>query len=69
MSLAGPLPAGCTVDGTGTIETCIGDQSAGVTALPPPVTTLNVNSLTTAITPASGTNGITFTSAPTPVGY
>ena len=57
------LPAGCTIDSTGTIETCIGDQHTGVTALSPPVTTLNVNSLTTAITPASGTNGITFTSA------
>jgi uncharacterized protein with beta-barrel porin domain len=57
------LPAGCTIDSTGTIETCIGDQPTGVTALPPPVTTLNVNSLTTAITPASGTNGITFSSA------
>jgi uncharacterized protein with beta-barrel porin domain len=71
LALSGPalavpvpvLPAGCTIDGTGTIETCIGDQSAGVTALPPPVTTLNVNSLTTAITPASGTAGIIFTSA------
>jgi hypothetical protein len=57
------LPAGCTIDGTGTIETCIGNQSAGVTAAPAPVTTLNVNSLTTAITPASGTAGIKFTSA------
>ncbi|MDR3483319.1 MAG: autotransporter domain-containing protein [Bradyrhizobium sp.] len=65
-ALAGPVPvppAGCTLSGGGTIETCTGDQHAGVTALPPPVTTLNVNSLTTAITPASGTNGITFTSA------
>jgi uncharacterized protein with beta-barrel porin domain len=65
-ALAGPAPvppAGCTIDGTGTIETCIGDQSVGVTALPLPVTTLNVNSLTTAITPASGTDGINFTSA------
>jgi uncharacterized protein with beta-barrel porin domain len=56
-------PAGCTIDSTGTIETCTGNQSAGVTALPPPITILDVNSLTTAITPASGTNGITFSSA------
>jgi uncharacterized protein with beta-barrel porin domain len=65
-ALAVPVPvppAGCTIDGTGTIETCTGNQSAGVTALPPPITTLNVNSLTQAVTPASGINGITFTSA------
>jgi hypothetical protein len=70
LALSGPAlavpvpvpPAGCTIDGTGTIETCVGDQHTGVTALPPPVTTLNVNSLTTAITPASGTDGISFIS-------
>ena len=62
LALSGPalavpvpvLPPGCTIDGTGTIETCTGDQSAGITAFPAPVTTLNVNSLTTAITPATG---------------
>ena len=67
-ALAGPAPvppAGCTIDGTGTIETCIGNQSAGVTALPLPVTTLNVNNLSTAITPATGIDGIQFTSAGT----
>ena len=57
------LPAGCSIDGTGTIETCTGNQSAGVTAAPPPVTTLDVNNLTTAITPAAGTPGIQFSSA------
>ena len=57
------LPAGCTIDVTGTIETCTGDQSAGVSASPPPITTLNVNSLTQAITPGNGTAGISFTSA------
>jgi uncharacterized protein with beta-barrel porin domain len=62
-AMAFPMPIGCSLDGTGTIETCTGDQQSGVTALPPPVTTLNVNSLTTAIAPASGTNGIAFTSA------
>jgi uncharacterized protein with beta-barrel porin domain len=62
-ALAFPVHAGCTIDGTGTIETCTGDQSAGVSASPPPITTLNVNSLTTAIAPASGTVGINFTSA------
>ncbi|MET4068994.1 uncharacterized protein with beta-barrel porin domain [Bradyrhizobium sp. S3.2.6] len=62
-ALAAPLPVGCTLSGGGTIETCTGDQHNGVTAAPPPVTTLNVNDLTTAITPASGTDGITFSSA------
>jgi hypothetical protein len=65
-ALAGPVPvppAGCTIDGTGTIETCTGNQSAGIAIAPPTtLTTLNVNSLTTAIAPASG-SGITFTSA------
>jgi uncharacterized protein with beta-barrel porin domain len=56
------LPAGCTISGGGTIETCTGDQHNGVVAAGPPVTTLNVNSLTTAIAPASGTDGIKFTS-------
>jgi hypothetical protein len=65
QSLAGPVPVGCTFDVTGTIETCTGNQSAGVTAAPAPVTTLNVNSLTAAITPASGTSGISFISAGT----
>jgi hypothetical protein len=59
-SLAGPLPAGCTISGGGTIETCTGDQHNGVVAAGPPVNTLNVNNLTTAITPASGTAGISF---------
>ena len=62
-ALATPIPVGCTLSGGGTIETCTGDQHNGVTASPPPVTTLNVNNLTTAIAPASGTAGITFTSA------
>jgi uncharacterized protein with beta-barrel porin domain len=67
LAFGGPaqalLPTGCTLSGGGTIETCTGDQHTGVAALPPPVTTLNVNSLTTAIRPASGTVGISFTSA------
>src|ERR1700738_2215621 len=66
LALSGPAlafsPVGCSIDGTGTIETCTGDPHNGVAALPPPVTTLNVNSLTTAITPASGTPGISFIS-------
>jgi uncharacterized protein with beta-barrel porin domain len=65
-ALAGPVPvppAGCTIDGTGTIETCTGNQSAGISIAPPTtLTTLDVNNLTQAITPASGTPGITFTS-------
>ena len=36
-ALAGPAPLGCSIDGTGTIETCTGDQHNGVVALPPPV--------------------------------
>jgi uncharacterized protein with beta-barrel porin domain len=61
-ALAGP--DACTISSGGTIETCIGDQSAGIFIPTPPstVTTLDVNSLTTAITPASGTAGIKFTS-------
>jgi len=55
-------PVGCSIDGTGTIETCTGDQHNGVAALPP-VTTLNVNNLTQAIAPASGTDGISFISS------
>ncbi|MEH2484177.1 autotransporter outer membrane beta-barrel domain-containing protein [Bradyrhizobium sp. AZCC 2230] len=65
LAFGGPALAGpdaCTIDGTGTIETCSGNQSAGIgiTNVPVPTTvaTLNVNNLTTAITPASGTPGI-----------
>jgi uncharacterized protein with beta-barrel porin domain len=67
-ALAGPDL--CTQSGGGTIETCSGNQSAGITTIggtpdftAPPVTTLNVNNLTQAITPASGTPGISFSSA------
>jgi hypothetical protein len=61
-ALAGP--DACTIDGTGTIETCTGNQSAGISVGPvTAITTLNVNNLTQAITPASGTDGIIFTSA------
>jgi uncharacterized protein with beta-barrel porin domain len=68
LALNGPalafLAAGCSIDGTGTIETCTGNQSAGVAITgPTTLTTLNVNNLTTAIAPASGTAGISFTSA------
>jgi hypothetical protein len=67
LAFSGPalatLPAGCSIDGTGTIETCTGNQSAGLAiAAPTTLTTLNVNNLTTAITPASGTAGISFKS-------
>jgi uncharacterized protein with beta-barrel porin domain len=68
LALSGPalatLPAGCSISGGGTIETCTGDQHNGVAiAAPTTLTTLNVNNLTTAITPASGTAGISFSSA------
>jgi uncharacterized protein with beta-barrel porin domain len=66
-AMAVPLPAGCTVDITGTIETCTGNQSAGIAITSPTnVTTLNVNNLTQAIAPPiigpPGTDGISFSS-------
>jgi uncharacterized protein with beta-barrel porin domain len=61
---AAAAPTLCVINGT--IATCSGNQSAGIASgtdfTAPPITTLNVNSLTTAITPASGTGGISFTS-------
>src|SRR6201996_677068 len=66
LALSGPALAGpdlCTIDVTGTIESCSGNQSAGISILnPPTLTTLNVNDLTETIAPASGTSGINFTS-------
>jgi len=67
LAFGGPalalLPVGCSISGGNTIETCIGDQHAGVAITgPTTLTTLNVNSLTAAITPMSGTAGISFTS-------
>src|SRR3984957_10968200 len=60
-ALAGP--DACTINGTGTIETCTGNQSAGISIVSPALlTTLNVADLTQAIAPASGTPGINFTS-------
>ena len=66
LALGSPALAGpdaCTISGGGAIETCTGNQSAGIAVVGPPLTTLDVNNLTQAITPASGTRGITFTSA------
>ncbi|AXK82305.1 autotransporter domain-containing protein [Pseudolabrys taiwanensis] len=55
-------PAACTI--AGTTATCTGDQSGGVSSTTDfngaTVDTLNVNSLTTNITPAAGTAGILF---------
>jgi hypothetical protein len=66
LAFAGPALAGpdaCTISGGGTIETCTGNQSTGIAIAPPTtVTTLNVNNLTQAIAPASGTSGISFNS-------
>jgi len=68
LAFAGPALAGpdaCTTSGGGgTIETCTGNQSAGIaiTTLTA-FTTLNVNDLTQAIAPASGMRGISFFSA------
>lgn len=59
-------PDGCVISGT-TTATCQGDQSGGIASgtdfTAPPVTTLNVNNLTQAIGPTSGTDGISFTSS------
>jgi uncharacterized protein with beta-barrel porin domain len=69
LAFGGPALAGpdaCTPSGGGTIETCSGNQSAGISGADftaPPVTTLNVNNLNQAIVPASGTAGINFFSA------
>jgi uncharacterized protein with beta-barrel porin domain len=64
LAFSGPALAGpdaCVISGGGTIQTCSGNQSDGIELhFPTPVTTLNVNNLTTAITPASGTPGISF---------
>jgi uncharacterized protein with beta-barrel porin domain len=63
FAIAGPAKAGpdaCVTNGA--VTTCSGNQSAGVAIVGPPLTTLNVNNLTTAIAPASGTSGISFNS-------
>ncbi|MCP3370526.1 autotransporter domain-containing protein [Bradyrhizobium cajani] len=66
---AAAAPTPCVINGA--VATCSGDQSAGIAAgtdFPvPAVTTLNVNNLTTAIAPASGTRGISFSSTTTDV--
>ena len=65
LAFGGPALAGpdaCTISGGGAIETCSGNQSVGIAIPPATVTTLNVNNLTQAITPASGTPGIVFLS-------
>jgi hypothetical protein len=48
----------CTI--AGSTETCTGDQSGGIANPPPGISVLNVNSLTTGITPPAGTDGIVF---------
>ena len=57
-------PLNCTTDGTATIVTCTGDQSAGVLLSNGggTYTILNVNNLTTNIAPASGVTGVEFDS-------
>ena len=66
LVFGGPALAGpdvCTISGGNTIETCTGDQSAGISITgPTTLSTLNVNNLTTATAPASGTSGISFSS-------
>jgi len=55
-------PNACTVDGN--VVTCTGNQSAGIASgtdfIVPPIDTLNVNTLTQAIAPATTVNGINF---------
>src|SRR5580658_2630094 len=67
LAFGGPALAGpdaCTLSGGGTIETCSGNQSAGISiTAPTAITTLNVNTLNQAIAPAGGTAGISFSSA------
>ena len=67
LAFGGPALA-CTLSGGGTIETCSGNQSAGIAIAPPTtVTTLNVNNLTQAIAPPSGTTLLLpFTNAVVP---
>ena len=68
FAIGGPVAAGpalCVINGA--VATCSGDQSAGIASgtdfTVPTVSALIVNNLTKAITPASGTSGISFTSA------
>jgi hypothetical protein len=67
LGIGGPAlaaPDACTINGT--VAICVGNQSAGISSgvdfTDPPVTTLDVDNLTQAITPASGTQGIKFLS-------
>src|SRR5437667_5419413 len=67
LAIGGPAaaaPTPCVINGA--VATCSGDQSAGIASgtdfTAPPVTTLNVNNLTKAIAPGSGTSGIRFIS-------
>ena len=65
LAIGGPALAGpdaCVPNGP--VETCTGNQSAGIAISTPTLTslTLNVNDLTQAIAPASGTSGISFRS-------
>jgi uncharacterized protein with beta-barrel porin domain len=63
LAFGGPALAGpdaCVPNGP--VETCTGNQSAGIAISTATLTslTLNVNNLTQAIAPASGTSGISF---------
>ncbi len=65
LAFGGPALAGpdaCVPNGP--VDTCTGNQSAGIaiSTVTPASLTLNVNSLTQAIAPASGTTGISFRS-------
>ena len=58
-------PLGSCDQVSGSTVTCSGDVQTGVLldTLPPPFTGLNVNNLTTNITPLSGVAGVEFTSS------
>ncbi|MEA2809658.1 MAG: hypothetical protein QOJ17_3799, partial [Rhodospirillaceae bacterium] len=55
-AFAGPDP--CSIDSSGTIATCSGNQSAGIAYVGQTVTTINVQNLTAPIAPIVGTPGV-----------
>ncbi len=56
----GTIPAQCSIFGGGAVAVCEGDLSAGLDADGPALTTLTVQNLAGAITPATGVIGIDF---------
>src|SRR5262249_28810892 len=61
-------PDACTVDGNG-VQTCTGNQSAGITPNDPvTVQTIDVRNLTTPVTPVTGTPGVQLNVTAFPAG-